>query len=136
MGLSDIKNTIFGENNRETSDDVDIKKTVREGMETGSNKVILFEPRAYSESTQIADYLKNSSTVLVKLQRVTPDQAKRIVDFLSGTLYALQGDIQKLGQGIFLCTPNSIKVEGKLTDESKEVKNKKVEQKEGEDIDW
>ena len=84
------------------------------------NTMILLEPRAYSESQQIADYLKNNSSVVVNLRRVTPDQAKRIVDFLSGTIYAISGDLQKLGGGIFLCTPNSVNVEGKISDEGKE----------------
>ena len=50
-------------------------------------KMILLEPRAYSESQQIADYLKKRNTVVVNLKRVTPEQAKRIVDFLSGTIF-------------------------------------------------
>ena len=81
------------------------------------NTMILLEPRAYSESQQIADYLKSNSSVVVNLRRVTPDQAKRIVDFLSGTIYAIGGDLQKLGGGIFLCTPNTVNVEGKISDE-------------------
>ena len=85
-------------------------------------KMILLEPRAYSESQQIADYLKKRNTVVVNLKRVTPEQAKRIVDFLSGTIYAIGGEIQKIGGGIFLCTPNNVNVEGKITDE-KEGKN-------------
>lgn len=82
------------------------------------NRMILLEPRAYSESQQIADYLKGNSSVVVNLRRVTPDQAKRIVDFLSGTIYAIGGDLQKLGGGIFLCTPNTVNVEGKISDEA------------------
>ena len=81
------------------------------------SKMMLLEPRAYSESQQIADYLKNRSAVVVNLKRVTPDQAKRIVDFLYGTIYAINGDIQKLGGGIFLCTPNNVTVEGKISEE-------------------
>lgn len=88
----------------------------------GGSKMILLEPRAYSESQQIADYLKARNTVVVNLKRVTSDQAKRIVDFLSGTIYAIGGDIQKIGGGIFLCTPNNVNVQGKITDE-KEGKN-------------
>ena len=87
------------------------------------NKMILLEPRAYSESQQIADHLKRRNTVVVNLKRVTSEQAKRIVDFLSGTLYAIGGDLQKLGSGIFLCTPKNINVQGKMTDEE-EKKNR------------
>ena len=84
------------------------------------NKMILLEPRAYSESQQIADHLKKRNTVVVNLKRVTPEQAKRIVDFLSGTLYAIGGDMQKLGTGIFLCTPKNINVQGKISSEEDE----------------
>ena len=82
-----------------------------------ANKMILLEPRAYSESQQIADHLKNRNSVVVNLKRVTADQAKRIVDFLSGTVYAIGGDLQRIGGGIFLCTPNNMNVQGKITDE-------------------
>lgn len=88
------------------------------------SKMMLLEPRAYSESQQIADYLKNRSAVVVNLKRVTPDQAKRIVDFLSGTVYALGGDLQKIGAGIFLCTPKNVDVEGNITDDDDKKKNK------------
>lgn len=102
---------------------------------SGASKMVLFEPRAYSESQQIADYLKKRNAVVVNLKRVTPDQAKRIVDFLSGTLYAINGGLQKLGTGIFLCTPNNINVEGSITEEAKE-KNVKKDIKEDEEVDW
>ena len=79
--------------------------------------MILVEPRAYSESVQISDYLKARNSVVVNLQRVTADQGKRIVDFLSGTIYAIGGDMQKIGNGIFLCTPKNMNVEGKITED-------------------
>ena len=84
------------------------------------SRMMLLEPRAYSESQQIADYLKNRSAVVVNLKRVTPDQAKRIIDFLSGTIYAIGGQLQKLGGGIFLATPNNYNIEGTITDEKTE----------------
>jgi len=87
-------------------------------LEDGSTKLVLLEPRAYSETQQIADQLKNRNTVVVNLKRVTPEQAKRIIDFLSGTIYAIGGDLQKVGGGIFLCTPNNVKVNGKITEET------------------
>ena len=93
--------------------------------EEGGAKMILLEPRAYSEAQQIADHLKKRNTVVVNLKRVTSDQAKRIMDFLSGTIYAIKGNIQKIGSGIFLCTPNNINVQGKITDETeKDCKDK------------
>ena len=94
------------------------KEEYHEQNGVAGSKMMLLEPRAYSESQQIADYLKNRSAVVVNLKRVTPDQAKRIVDFLYGTIYAIGGDIQKLGGGIFLCTPKNVNVEGKISDDA------------------
>ena len=101
------------------------------------SKMMLLEPRAYSESQQIADYLKERNAVVVNLKRVTPDQAKRIVDFLSGTLYAIGGDLQKLGGGIFLCTPNNVNVEGEISDDAAPSKQtKRTKKQEDDEFDW
>lgn len=86
---------------------------------SSSNKMILVEPRAYSESQTIADHLKSRNSVVVNFKRVTTDQAKRIIDFLSGTLYAIGGDLQKIGEGIYLCTPKNIDVQGTISEEEK-----------------
>ena len=94
------------------------KEEYHEQNGIAGSKMMLLEPRAYSESQQIADHLKKRNTVVVNLKRVTSDQAKRIVDFLSGTIYAIGGDLQKIGGGIFLCTPNNINVQGKITEET------------------
>ncbi len=99
------------------------------------SKMMLLEPRAYSESQQIADYLKERNAVVVNLKRVTPDQAKRIVDFLSGTLYAIGGDLQKLGGGIFLCTPNNVNVEGEISDDTPPKAPRKAK-KQDDEFDW
>jgi cell division inhibitor SepF len=79
-------------------------------------KVVLTEPRTYDEAQEIADQLKSRRSVIVNLQRVRRDQAIRIVDFLSGTVYALGGHISKLGPDIFLCTPDSVEVSGTITE--------------------
>ncbi|MGO4887859.1 cell division protein SepF [Anaerobacillus sp. MEB173] len=81
-----------------------------------SAKVMLIEPRAYDEAQDIADHLKNRRSVVINLQRIPHDQAKRIVDFLSGTVYAIGGDIQKLGANIFLCTPDNVDVSGSISE--------------------
>jgi len=123
--------TKSGKNNGEGNEYYSSKDGFKDLTGSG-NKMILLEPRAYSESQQIADYLKARNAVVVNMKRVTPDKAKRIVDFLSGTLYAIGGDLQKLGNGIFLCTPNNINVEGKITNEVDKPKSKK----EDNELDW
>ena len=99
------------------------EEAIKEADKSG-NKMILLEPRAYSESQQIADHLKNRNSVVVNLKRVTPDQGKRIIDFVSGCLYAIGGSMQKLGDGIFLCAPKNINVQGKMTDEDEPKRNR------------
>ncbi|NWN94944.1 MAG: cell division protein SepF [Bacillus sp. (in: Bacteria)] len=81
-----------------------------------SSKVILVEPRVYADAQEIADHLKNRRAVVVNLQSMPHDQAKRIVDFLSGTVYAIAGDIQRVGSNIFLCTPDNVEVSGKISE--------------------
>ena len=99
------------------------------------SKLILLEPRAYSESQQIADHLKSRHTVVVNLKRVTSDQAKRIVDFLSGCIYAIGGDLQKIGGGIFLCTPNNVNIQGKISNDNDD-KKEKLHDNSDLDIEW
>ena len=127
MALSKLKKMIV--------EDLEDEDEVEEGKKmptTGSGKMILLEPRAYSESQQIADHLKKRNTVVVNMKRVTPDQAKRIIDFLSGTVYALGGDLQKVGAGIFLCTPKDVDVEGAITDDEEKGKKGNTDI----DLDW
>ena len=104
---------------------------VKEADKTG-NKMILMEPRAFSESQQIADHLKNRNSVVVNLKRVTTDQAKRIIDFLSGCIYAIGGTMQKIGVGIYLCTPKNVNVQGRIADDSES----KKQAKETDELDW
>ncbi|MFD0715151.1 cell division protein SepF [Paenibacillus sp. GCM10027626] len=79
-------------------------------------RVILCEPRSYDEAQEIADHLKTRRSVVVNLQRVRLDIAVRIVDFLGGTVYALGGSISKLGPNIFLCTPDSVEIQGSISE--------------------
>ena len=140
--MKDKLKGLFGGNDdniEETGEDAYYKTTKEEYSEQNGiagSKMMLLEPRAYSESQQIADYLKNRSAVVVNLKRVTPDQAKRIVDFLYGTIYAIGGDLQKLGGGIFLCTPNNVNVEGNISEDNatKSTRGKKDSKDDEEDF--
>ena len=117
-----LKGFFGGEDTTDVTGDEGYYTTSREDFHEqngiAGSKMMLLEPRAYSESQQIADYLKNRVSVVVNLKRVTPEQAKRIFDFLYGVVYAIGGDLQKLGGGIFLCTPNNVNVEGKISEDN------------------
>ena len=133
MAFDGLKKALFDDGNGKDNTVEDgfytvSNKQLKEEESKNGSKMILVEPRAYSESQQIADYLKNRNTVVVNLKRVTSDQAKRLIDFLTGTIYAIGGDLQKLGNGIYLCTPNNVNVQGKMSEsEEKEKKQTKFE---------
>lgn len=80
------------------------------------SKVVLFEPKAYAEAEGIAGELKNHRVVVMNFQNTYRDQARRIIDFLSGVVLALDGNIQKLGPHTFLCTPDHIDVSGAISE--------------------
>ncbi|MDD6244893.1 MAG: cell division protein SepF [bacterium] len=143
MAFNDKLKKLMGQDGSDSSEEIkeeEYYKVSREEYEddngVAGSKMMLLEPRAYSESQQIADHLKNRNAVVVNLKRVTPDQGKRIVDFLSGTLYAIGGDLQKLGGGIFLCTPNNVNVEGKISDDVPAKTTKKSKNEEDDEFDW
>lgn len=89
--------------------------SLQAAMNTKGAKVVLVEPRVYAEAQDIAENLKNKRATIVNLQRIEREQGIRIIDFLSGTVYALGGDIQRIGKDIFLCTPDNVEVSGEIS---------------------
>ncbi|MDF2858126.1 MAG: cell division protein SepF [Neobacillus sp.] len=85
-------------------------------QKSSSSKVILVEPKSYDEAQDITDDLKNKRAVVVNLQRLSFEEGRQIVDFLSGAVYALGGDIQKIGSSIFLCTPDNVEISGNISE--------------------
>ena len=127
-----IKGIFTSTDDPDMIDDIDEQGYVEpEDGDTG-NKMILLEPRAYSESQQIADHLKHRNSVVVNLKRVTSDQAKRIIDFLSGCIYAIGGTMQKVGVGIYLCAPKNVNVQVKISEDGKDKDKEPAE----EEIEW
>lgn len=89
--------------------------SIQAAASSKGSKVVLLEPRVYAEAQDIAEHLKNKRATIVNLQRIDIDQGRRIIDFLSGTVYALGGDIQRVGVDIFLCTPDNVEVSGEIS---------------------
>lgn len=74
----------------------------------GGYEVVVFEPRAFNESTQIVEALKERKTVILNLQLLDRDQSQRIVDFICGCAHALDGNQRKIGDFVFIFTPSNI----------------------------
>lgn len=73
-------------------------------------RVVVCEPGNFEEVQTIADNLKNRRQVIINLEKTPPDVRQRIIDFISGTTYALDGHTQKLGDHIVLFAPSNVEI--------------------------
>lgn len=83
-------------------------------------KVMVVEPLSFDDAQNVADHLKNKKPVVVNFENTDQEIAKRIIDFISGTTYALAGNIQKVGNNIFLCAPSNVDVSYSAHEDSAE----------------
>lgn len=82
-------------------------------------KVVIFQPEKFDEAQNICDHLKTKKPIVVNLEDVEKEEAQRIVDFLSGAVYSLDGNIQKISTGIFLIAPHNVDIMSDLKEEFK-----------------
>ena len=84
-------------------------------MSTGvKQEVVLFRPANFGETTKAADALRSNKAVVLNLENVDKAMSRRVVDFLSGSVYALQGTVTKIAQSAYLFCPNNMNVVGDL----------------------
>ena len=108
----------FGRRNR------DNKVVNMPQSQTNSNaiKMVISQPTSFEQSDEICSFLKERKSVIVNLEYVNKDVARRIVDFISGGVYALDGYIQKVSNSIFLVAPSKYEITNEMARE--EMKNK------------
>lgn len=75
-----------------------------------SSEVLVIEPRQFEESLEIVDHLRNRKSVLLNLHMLDNEQSQRVVDFLSGATWAIDGHQQRIGDGVFLFAPSSVTI--------------------------
>ena len=76
-----------------------------------TSKVVITQPEAYEDVEEIGEYLKQRKSVIVNLESINKDDGKRILDFLSGASFALEGSIQKVSNLIYLITPKTVEIQ-------------------------
>lgn len=74
-------------------------------------RISVVEPRAYNEAMVIAKRIAQGEAVLINFQSLDEGRARRIVDFLTGAVYMIDGDIKRVGNEMFLCTPTNMEVD-------------------------
>lgn len=90
--------------------------------------VVVIEPIDFNDSQKMADYLCKNQPVVINFEDTDPDVRKRIVDFVSGTIYALDGTVKKIGRNILVCTPPNIDIDTENTNYVEEEGNSPWEQ--------
>lgn len=85
-------------------------------------RMVISQPTTFEQSEEICSLLKEKKSVIVNLEYVNKDVARRIVDFISGGVYALDGHIQKISNSIFLIAPMNYEITNEMARE--EIKSK------------
>lgn len=73
-------------------------------------KMVVFHPVAYDDAQSIADNLKSGKPIIVNMEELDGETAQRVLDFLLGAVYALDGTVSKISRGIFLVAPRNCNV--------------------------
>ena len=90
-------------------------------------RVVISQPNSYDQASEICEHLKSKKSIIVNLEYVNKDVARRIIDFMSGAVYALDGNIQKISNSIFLIAPYNYEITNEVIKETvKEKANSSV----------
>lgn len=87
-----------------------ILKNKKESRGEGGFEVMVYEPKVYEDSLNISTNLRAGSPVIINLKNLEPAEGTRLIDFVCGTAYAIDGHMMKIGETIFLFTPSSIAI--------------------------
>lgn len=90
---------------------------------TNKQEVVLFRPNSFNDTSAAADDLRSHKAVIVNMENVDKAMARRVVDFLSGCVYALDGDVKKIAQSAYLFCPHNMDIVGDLESLQAEVES-------------
>jgi len=82
----------------------------KESKGEGNYEIMFYEPKVYEDSLNISTNLRAGSPVIINLKHLDPSEGTRLIDFVCGTAYAIDGHMMKIGESIFLFTPSEINI--------------------------
>ena len=82
----------------------------KESRGEAASEIMFYEPKVYEDSLNISTNLRSGSPVIVNLKHLDPAEGTRLIDFVCGTAYAIDGHMMKIGESIFLITPGTISI--------------------------
>ncbi len=130
MGLKNTLNSlIFGDRDEETTytneeeygyegfedGEIDTDGRVSTGVSVSSGasiEMVVVKPEKLETVTQIADYLVDRKTILLNLEETNKETARRLIDFLNGVAYAINGDLRKVATNTYVITPSNVELSG------------------------
>lgn len=83
-------------------------------------QVVLVKPDRYEDASEIADHLRDMRVIILNLEKTAPNVARRLLDFLSGVIYAEDGNIRRIAFKTYLISPYCVDILGNLTEEEAE----------------
>lgn len=73
--------------------------------------IMISRPSVFQDAADIADQLRKKNTLILNIEGLSPDVSRRILDFLSGVIYAMEGRLSKVANGTYLLSPNGLELE-------------------------
>ena len=86
--------------------------SVNNGM--SSSRMVITQPTCYNDVEEVGTYLKSKKSVIINLENVGKEDARRVLDFLSGATFMIEGNIQKVSSLIYLMTPRTVEIQNDL----------------------
>jgi cell division inhibitor SepF len=125
MGVDNDEEEFYEEESYEETDTFDEAESSHQRQKTNNViqmknsklKVVVYEPKEFQDTKKIVDSLKEGKPVIINISKMENSLAKKIFDFCSGALYALDGHINKIDHGIFLLAPKNVDVIGDIKEE-------------------
>lgn len=128
MGFSDkIKEFISQPDFDEEDDKLELSQSEAEAVSTyekptvegssaitANTNIVLFEPRSFEEAQEIAYHIKSKRACCINLHRMPSEYRQRIIDFLSGVVFGVEGSIKKVAENVILCSPKNLQVSGSI----------------------
>lgn len=94
-------------------------KVLEQTAYSATNEVVVLEPTSFSQAPEVLQYLRRGSSIVLNLCKLDSEQSQRLIDFVCGGIYALDGSQRRVGEGVFLLVPSCVNINSIENRESK-----------------
>ncbi|MDJ0626196.1 MAG: cell division protein SepF [Candidatus Caenarcaniphilales bacterium] len=105
-----VKTKIKEATTQSTSASANALKAIEQAGYSATNEVIVLEPTSFNQAPEVIQYLRRGSSIVLNLCKLDSEQSQRLIDFICGGIYALDGSQRRVGEGVFLLVPNSVNI--------------------------